>query len=342
MYITSTGMVCPVGLSAQAACAAMRAGISQFEELPYICNEGDPIMGAITPGLKADLKFEQRLVEMLAAAISECLRKKQPPQTETIPLLVGLPESERPGIQSALADRIIGQVQEKVQAQFHPKLSRTISAGHTSGFEAIRSVPDLFQDSKISSCLICGVDSFINARSLLWLDQHQRLKTDENSDGVIPGEAAAAICLGRQGTSTGKGKVRIPSLGFGKENANILSEEPCLGLGLTKAVEAALEGAGFKMDEIDFRLSDVTGESYGFREQMLVLGRLMRVRREDMIPVWQCSEFIGDTGAAVGICQIVAAFEAFEKEYSPGNRGVCYTSAVSGDRAVVILENVPD
>ena len=42
------------------------------------------------------------------------------------------------------------------------------------------------------ACLVCGVDSYINARSLHWLDRNSRLKTPANSDGVIPGEAAAA------------------------------------------------------------------------------------------------------------------------------------------------------
>jgi hypothetical protein len=47
MHITSTGMVCAVGLNAAAACAAMRAGIVRFEELPYYHTEGEPIIGAM-------------------------------------------------------------------------------------------------------------------------------------------------------------------------------------------------------------------------------------------------------------------------------------------------------
>ena len=42
MFITGTGMVCPVGLSAVSACAAKRAGISALANLPYRDNAGEP------------------------------------------------------------------------------------------------------------------------------------------------------------------------------------------------------------------------------------------------------------------------------------------------------------
>ena len=336
MYITSTGMVCPVGLNAEAACAAMRAGIARFEELPYLDNDGEPIVGAMTPGLDADLKFEQRLVEMLAAAISDCLKGQLSTSLETIPLLVGLPESGRPGAQDTLADRVIGQVQEKLQLQFHPLLSRTISKGHTAGFEALGITRNLLKDQKASICLVCGVDSYINARSLLWLDQNWRLKTGENSDGVIPGEAAAAVLIQRQGTSERKASIKIAGLGFDKERASVLSEEPLLGQGLTKAARTAMAEAGIQIEKIGFRLTDVTGESYGYKEQALVLSRLMRVRREEF-PLWHCAENFGDTGAAVGIIQMLVAFYAFQKCYAPGKSAMCFTSADSGERAVALL-----
>jgi len=338
MYITSTGMVCPVGLSAEAACAAMRAGIAQFEELPYLDNDGEPIVGTMTPGLDADLKFEHRLVEMLAAAILDCLKGKLSTPLATIPLLVGLPESGRPGVQDVLADRIIGLVQEKLQVQFHPELSRTIQKGHTAGFEGLRTARELFEDAKISACLICGVDSYINARSLLWLDDHFRLKTEQNSDGVIPGEAAAAILVRCSSEKPTSGAIRVAGSGFDNEKVNICSDEPLLGLGLAEAAQRALSDAGLLMHQVDFRISDSTGESYGFREHSLALARVMRIVRKEF-PIWHFADSIGDTGAAAGLCQLVVAYHAFINEYSPGRKAICFTSATPGDRAVAVLQH---
>jgi len=312
MYVTATGMVCSVGLNAAAACAAMRAGIANFAELPYHDNQGEPIIGAMVPGLARTFKREEHLIEILAMALVDCLQKKTLGPSADIPLLVSLAEPERPGGCAGLADSIIGRLQNKLNINFHPDLSQTIQKGHTGGFDALRT-----------------------ARKLL---QHWRLKTDENSDGVIPGEAAAAVLLQRQAEPDIKIGVRITGLGFGYEKANVLSEEPLLGLGLTEATRGALVGAGIKMHEIDFRISDVTGESYGFKEQALVIARLLRVHREEGLPIWHCSENSGDSGASAGISQLVVAFHAFLKGYAPGDRAMCCTSAVPGERAVAVIE----
>src|SRR6266498_986000 len=273
MYITSTGMVCSVGLNAAAACAAMRAGIANFVELPYHDNQGEPIIGAMVPGIPRDFKRDDLLVELLVRALSDCLYNKPEEPLETIPLLVGLAESGRPGGGAGLTPSIINRVEEQLGSKFHPRLSGVIPQGHTSGFRAVQIARQLCRDGKAQACVICGVDSYINASSLLWLDQLWRLKTAENSDGVIPGEAAAAVLLEQQTTAQSAFKVKVIGLGFAHESAHILSEDPLLGLGLAEAVRTALDEAECQMHEIDFRLSDVTGESYGFKEQALVLGR---------------------------------------------------------------------
>ena len=337
MYVTATGMVCSVGLNAAAACVAMRAGIANFNELPYHDNQGEPIIGAMLPGLTRTFKREEHLIEMLAMALVDCLQKKTQGPSTDIPLLVSLAEPERPGGCAGLADSIIGRLQNKLNIKFHPDLSQTIQKGHTGGFDALRTARKLLLDTRIPACLICGVDSYINASSLLWLDQLWRLKTDENSDGVIPGEAAAAVLLQGQAEPDTKIGVRITGLGFGYEKANVLSEEPLLGLGLTDAARSALAEAGIKMHEIDFRISDLIGESYGFKEQALVIARLLRVHKEEF-PIWHCSENSGDIGASAGISQLVVAFHAFLKGYAPGDRVMCYTSAIPGERAVAVIE----
>lgn len=337
MFIESTGMVCSVGLSAEAACAAMRAGIANFQELPYLDNQREPIIGAMVPGLAPHLKRGERLRELLAMAVADCLQDKITEPMECIPLLIGLAEPERPDGGLGTADDIVVQMFEKVGVRFHAQLSRTIAKGHTSGFEGLRIAKELLRDSAIDACIVCGVDSYVNATSLLWLEQNQRLKTVENSDGVIPGEAAAAALITKIANHDQSLLAQVMGLGFAAEKANVLNEEPLLGLGLAGAARTALGETGLQLHEIDFRLSDVTGESYGFKEQALLLARVMRGRRAEF-PIWHCSESIGDTGAAVGVCHLVRAFEAFEKGYAPGDRCVGFASNVTGERAAVILQ----
>lgn len=338
MQIVSTGMVCPVGLNAEAACAAMRAGVSAFEDLPYCDNNGEPIMGAFVPGLTFEnSNFEQRLIDMLSSAVAECLGKMPQLASEKLPVLVALPESDRPGFPSGLAENIIDNLQTSLGINFHPDFSRVIANGHTSGFEALNFARYILKNDEVPACIICGVDSYIRAGSLLWLEQHFRLKTEENSDGIIPGEAAAAVLVCANYNKGFEIPARLTGLGFGVERSTVMTEEPLLGLGLTEASKVALAEAGIQMHQIAFRLSDITGESYGFREHALVIGRLLRAHREDGYPIWHASEYIGDIGSVAGIIQLILSFHAFQNGYAPGEIAMCFASSDSGARAVALL-----
>jgi 3-oxoacyl-[acyl-carrier-protein] synthase-1 len=335
MYIVASGLVCPVGLNASAACAAMRAKISAFHELPYHDNQGEPIVGATVPCVDAFPRRAPQLVELLVKALAGLLDSQKASGWDNVPLLVGLAEPDRPGGRADLAGSIAAQVQHDLNVRFHPRHSRAYASGHTSAFEALAAARQLLEDSRIPACLVCGVDSLIDARTLVWLDRNFRLKTPANRDGLIPGEAAAAVLLrARPSTS---GATEVAGLGFGKEKAHILSGEPLLGLGLTEAVRMALAEARLGLHEIDGRFSDVTGELYGFKELPLVEGRLMRVVRKREQPLWHWAELVGDSGAAAGVLQLVAADEAFRKSYAPGERMICTTSSGAGARAAVVL-----
>jgi 3-oxoacyl-[acyl-carrier-protein] synthase-1 len=338
MDIVATGMVCSVGLTAATACAAIRAKVAGFDELPYVDNDGEPIIGAVVPGVDLRLKRRERLVELLALALEDCLDSGQVGSTGRIPLLVGLAETERPGGGGPFAGVLVADVEARLGTRFDAKRSATLPRGHVSGFEGLRIARELLSDPTVPACLVCGVDSYVNAASLLWLDRHSRLKTPANSDGVIPGEAAACALVIRPETEPRGGCVaRVVGLGFGWEEASVVTEEPLLGLGLVAAGRSALAEAGLTMQEIDLRFSDVGGESYGFREQVLLLCRLLKQHR-DWTPLWHNSESIGETGAASGIGQLVFVQQAFHKDYAPGPRVLCATSADGGKRAVAVLE----
>src|SRR5438094_3751799 len=112
MFISATGMVCPIGLTAATACAAKRAGVSAFKDLPYHDNAGEPIVGATVPGIKATFRGPQRLIELLTKSLTELLEAQPRRQWEEVPLLVGLAETERPGGGAGWAESVVKQAQE--------------------------------------------------------------------------------------------------------------------------------------------------------------------------------------------------------------------------------------
>jgi len=308
--------------------------VAAFAELPYRDNLGVPVVGATVPGLPLSQPRTHRLLEILTSALRDCLVGVDIPQTQPIPLLVGLSEEGRPGGGAELAGQIVSVLGARLGRRFHPALSQVFSIGHTSAFEALRTARALLEDVAVPACLVCGVDSYINAPSLLWLERTLRLKTPLNSDGVIPGEAAAAILVQRERPAGAA--VRIVGLGFGRERATVLDEDPLLGLGMAEAARAALKEAGLAWHDTHFRLSDVTGESYGFRELALAEARLARARLEKH-PIWHPADSIGDCGAAAGLVVLVMGYRALDRGYAPGPCFLALTAAVPGGRAVAVV-----
>ena len=333
MNILATGMVSAVGFSAAASCAAIRAKVAGMRELPILHLGGSEVVGAAVPDVAVDP--DARLVDLLSIAIEDCLGKAAGGVPERLPIVLGVGEPGRPGV-CGNPRGLIAQVEKRLGVRFHETLSTVVERGNAAGFHALA----LARKLPVPMSLVCAVDSYINAPALHWLERGSRLKTPENPDGVIPGEGAAALLV--EGAAQGGGRGALPTntrvlgLGWGTESAHVLSEEPILGLGLAKAALEALGEARLQMQEMDFRVSDVSGESYAFKEQALALARTLKVRKEEL-PIWHCAESIGDTGAAAGICQLVVVSAAFGRGYAPGDRAICYTSSVSGDRAVAVV-----
>jgi len=336
--LSAAGMLCPVGFSVSTACAAMRAGIANFGELPYWDRDNLPVVGATIPNLSLDLQFGPRLIEMLTLTLRDGLRGAPKSAWGNVPLLIGVAEPGRPGGGGEAHQGMIDQVQERLGIDFHPNFSVVIAKGHTAGFECLRTARGLLESSDVSGCLVCGVDSYINASSLFWLDQHWRLKREGHTDGVIPGEAAAMVYVRRADSLGPEARVKVAGLGFGTEKVSVFSEEPLLGQGLAIAGKQALAEAGWGFHELDFRLSDVTGENYGFREHALAEARLARIVRSESQPLWHPADAIGDTGAAAGVIHLATAAMAMLSGYAPGRRVGCFTSSVIGDRAVAALQ----
>jgi 3-oxoacyl-[acyl-carrier-protein] synthase-1 len=334
MYVGAVGMVCPIGLTGGAGCAALRAGISRLQELPYWDCQGAPVVGAIVSGL-SDCHLDARLIELLAGALRDCLSLHPQGSWLDVPVIVAAPEPTRPGGGPRFASQVLPAVQRALGVEFHPTLSRVLPRGRAAGFEGLHAARDLLASRRVPACLVCGADSYINASSLHWLDNNSILKREGHMDGIIPGEAAAAVLV--DSLRSAKSRVQVVGLGLGREKATLLGEEPLLGRGLAEAAKAALREAGWGYHEIDLRLSDVAGDTYGFREHTLAEARLVsRVRKEPQ-PLWHAAECIGDTGAAAGLVQLAWVTAAMQRGYAPGPRALCFTSSLGEERAVAAV-----
>lgn len=328
--VLASGMTTGVGLNAPAACAAIRCGITGFAETRFMF-AGEWLMGCEVP-LEQPWRGREKLLQMAVPSIRECLTGLPPGGDSEAALLLCVAETGRPGRLAGLDDGFLREVQGRLGREFHTE-SGVIAGGRVGGVRALARARELLGQG-VAYCVVAGVDSYLVAPTLAALDTSRRIQTAENSDGCIPGEAGAAVLLAPAPGVTG---VRCVGIGFGTEPAPIDSEEPVRADGLTEAIRKAFADSGLGYEQMAFRIADVSGGQYGFKETSLALLRTMRVRKEEF-PIWHPADCVGEVGAAAVPLMLAVAVAAQRKGYAPGSGALCHVSGDDAQRAAFVLE----
>jgi len=165
-------------------------------------------------------------------------------------------------------------------------------------------------------------------------DRTDRLLREDNSNEFMPGEGAGALLVG---DPSGKMELLCTGVGFGSEAAHIHSEEPLRADGLVMAIRSALTEAGRVMHDFDYRITDLSGEQYYFKEAALALSRTLHEPKEEF-DVWHPAECTGEAGALAGASIICLADAACRKAFTMGPNIVAHMSNDGGERAAVLLQ----
>jgi 3-oxoacyl-[acyl-carrier-protein] synthase-1 len=335
--IVGAGMMTGVGLTAPASCAAIRCAIDNFTETRFMARDGEWIIGSTVP-LEQPWRGQAKLVKMLAGPVRECLDLIPEAKPEDIPLLVCVAERDRPGRLDGLDNSLFFELQRELGLVFHAD-SELIAEGRVGGGLALRRARHLLYRPREPHrhVIVSGVDTFLVSPTLAAYDERDRLLTERNSNGFIPGEAGAALLV-LAGQAEAPGLI-CPGLGFAEEQATIEAEEPLRADGLTRATLAALEEAGLTMVDMDYRITDVNGEEYAFKEADLVVSRLLR-RHKERFDIWHPAECIGEVGAAALPCMLAVALDASRKHYAPGPNVFCHIGNDDGRRGALVLRSI--
>jgi len=335
LSLKASGMVTSVGFNAQASLAAMRAGVRMVEETNLWDAESGTFLAAgrvLLPHWSIAL---EKLADLAAPAIDECLAATES-SPDTIPLLLGVATADRPHRWDGLDERLLQEIEFRLDAHFHPR-SKLIPRGRVSGVVAIQEAQQLLADPEIEVCIVAGVDSFVRQDVVEAYLEQRRLLTPTNSNGFCPGEAAAACLLGRPDRGTGP-ELLVLGTTLTREEATIESERPARATALTEAYRAALAEHGLTIADTDYRITDLNGEHYKSKEASLVTLRLERTKRERLFDIWHPIEYLGEIGAAIGPCTLAWAQHASSKGYAIGPRAIHHYGNDDGERAVMITE----
>ena len=86
-----------------------------------------------------------------------------------------------------------------------------------------------------------------------------------------------------------------------------------------------------------YRITDISGEQYYFKEAALALARTLRARKEEF-DLWHPAECTGETGAAAGAAIIAQACAAAQKGYACGPQVLAHMANDAGQRAALCLQ----
>jgi 3-oxoacyl-[acyl-carrier-protein] synthase I len=329
--ILKTGLVTSVGLSAPASCAAIRAKLTNPSETRFIDSSGEWIM-AHQVTLEQPWRGLAKLAKMAAMVIEEALQDIPRNEWVQLPLLLCVAEKERPGRMEGLDDQLFLQIQNELGTSFAPE-SVIITHGRVGVAVAMAQARILMVKNEISRVLIAATDSLLSWPTLSHYEREDRLLTEKNSNGFMPGEGAGALLVGSP--SGGEHELVFKGIAFARESAHILTEDPLRADGLSQAIKLALADAGAEQKYIDFRIADLAGEQYYFKEASLALSRT-RPFIGEVPELWHPAESTGEMGAASGCCCMVLGTSATQKAYSPGPAALFHFANDAGQRAALI------
>ena len=160
--------------------------------------------------------------------------------------------------------------------------------------------------------IVAAFDSWLTVANINRGLSDERLLTQERGAGLIPGEAASAVVVqADEGLFDGT-YMKIAGVGLADEAASFTSGRLGAGVGLSKAIRAALAESGAEANEINLRLANVTGEDYFFVESSYAWTRVLRQLSPLDYRYQIIDSAIGSVGSAFGPLGIGHAMQRSE------------------------------
>jgi len=204
---------------------------------------------------------------------------------------------------------------------------------HAGWVTAMTSAIGLLETGAAPQCLVGAIDSLLDTETIEALAALDRLKGPQQPLGVLPGEAAAFVLLGR-GAELGPGPV-VLATAMRQEPRHLLADEPPDGRILAEVVVECLEAARCDPNDVGLVIGNLDGTNRTAHEWGSALSRLPRALAA--APHWHPIESFGDTGAAHGGLAFCQAVRALERGYAGTARVLLWLASPGGARGALLI-----
>lgn len=339
--IVGVGARTPVGLTAVASAASVRAAISAIGEHPYCVDKaGEKMCVARDAKLPPELGGVKRFNELSKFAAKEALLPLiQSDIRISLPIFLGLPEP-RPGLPANLAQELKHYLDSELSTANLQVMTTTLPYGHSAGLMAMEEGCRRIKEDQVEFCLIGGVDSYMEAETLEWLDDERQLMSGENRSGFPPGESSG-FCLLASKEAAYRNRFTVLAdvidIATTMEKNRIKTDTICIGDGLSSAFSAITSKIKLPEEKINAIYCDINGERYRTEEFVFTALR-QQAAFVDIHDTTHPADCWGDVGAASGPLFTCLAVSSSQRGYARGPRSFMWTSSEGGQRSAALLQ----
>ena len=340
MNIVSIGMCTPLGLCWKTSVAEMQAGTLRFVETQIELGPDEYLRACRLPLLSPHLDRTERTIGLAVTALMDALASAETLLcgVSHLPMLLALPGNDAG---DKIDARYVASVlQAEAEETLRIKLTDVgiIQEGRAGFLMAIERAEKMLRAGSAPWILAGASDSLCDLTSLSQLLRSGRILSNDNIDGLLPGEGAAFVLLTRLESPSTASRVhgRIVASATGREPHPFLSRDmPSRADGLTSALtqlRARLE----RNAVVDAALSCQPGETFWARELTQAY-----LRNADFFPepfkVTAVSESLGDVGAASGAILTAYALSSAVNLAAPC-RTLIYGGSDTGEVGSCVIE----
>ena len=334
--IIAVGMLTPLGADAVMTAAAVRSGISAYEESSILNKQFNPMVMSLVPEAAlpalddelASLGLTSRQQRMLRLA-APAMQQLQDSVSETVPLMLCGPE-KMPDRRSVVSDNFLKHLAVQAKVPFDIENSYVFPEGRAAGLYALETAMQLLESGEHSEVMIGGVDSFLDLYLLATMDSADRVLSQGAMDAFAPGEAAVFIVVK---PADEKSAVKIYPPGIADEPGHRYSSEPYKGEGLANAVRESISKA--PKNPVKTVFASFNGENFSAKEWGVAAIRNQKSLDGDFNLVHP-SDCYGDIGAATApMLMALASIGMLEGHYQ--GPALVWASSEIQQRAAVYI-----
>ncbi len=341
LAVIAAGARTALGASLEETCASLATSVRRARPASYVSDEGDVAPVAAVLATEPTIPTGARLELLWRAALADLRDQLEKPVGRLGVLLLidelgpsgWDPAPGHAGLLSELAladaERLtsaehgIGIAAAALRATLTPTHQLVLTGDAADCVSALELAAQWLDEGAVDQVLLGGVSALTDRASLALSDGMEWLPGRARDDGASPGEACAALLLGREAP---RGTVTI------ERAAHALATDADPARALTDAIETVLTG-------VDAAPARVVTDSAGLAaqaEERVVAGMRTWGRRGWNPVVEEPCLFLGELGAAAGPMLVAWCVE----RDAQGTTLVALSSGKQGGRAALLLQRI--